>query len=72
MDDPWAFFINSVHLLPPPVSAGSRRSGEKREGGNPSEAVKKLGESVEQRYLQSFRIAAFDRHRSQGSASERE
>ena len=39
---------------------------------NPSEAVKKLGESVEQRYLQSFRIAGFDRHRSQGSASERE
>ena len=37
---------------------------------NPSEAVKKLGESVEQRYLQSFRIAPFDRHRSQGSASE--
>ena len=39
---------------------------------NPSEGVKKLGESVERRYLQSFRIAAFDRHRSQGSASERE
>ena len=39
---------------------------------NPSEAVKKLGESVERRYLQSFRIAAFDRYRSQGSASERE
>jgi hypothetical protein len=41
-------------------------------GSNPSEGVKKLGESVERRYLQSFRIAAFDRHRSQGSASERE
>ena len=40
--------------------------------GNPSEAVKKLGESVERRYLQSFRIAAFDMHKSQGSASERE
>ena len=39
---------------------------------NPSEAVKKLRESVERRYLQSFRIAAFDRHRSQGSVSERE
>ena len=39
---------------------------------NPSEAVKKLRESVERRYLQSFRIAVFDRHRSQGSASERE
>ena len=52
-----------------------RVHGFKREmiwKGNPSEGVKKLGESVEQRYLQSFRIAAFDRHRSQGSASERE
>ena len=39
---------------------------------NPLEGVKKLEESVERRYLQSFRIAAFDRHRSQGSASERE
>jgi hypothetical protein len=49
---------------------GSQRKNESF--SNPSEPVKKLGESVEQRYLQSFRIAAFDRHRLQGSASERE
>jgi hypothetical protein len=33
------------------------------------EGVKKLGESVKRRYLQSFRIAAFDGHRSQDSVS---
>ena len=49
---------------------GSQRKNESM--SNPSEAVKKFGESVERRYLQSFRIAAFDRYRSQGSASERE
>jgi hypothetical protein len=49
---------------------GSQR--KKESISHPSEGVKKLGESVERRYLQGFRIAAFDRHRSQGSASERE
>ena len=38
---------------------GSQRKNESM--SNPSEAVKKFGESVERRYLQSFRIAAFDR-----------
>jgi hypothetical protein len=31
--------------------------------------LKKLKESVKRRYLQSFRIAVFDGHPSQGSAS---
>jgi hypothetical protein len=38
---------------------------------NLSEDVKKLGVSVKRRYLQSFRIAAFDRRGSQRSAIER-
>jgi hypothetical protein len=37
---------------------------------NPTEGVKELGRPVKRRYLQSFRIAVFDRHRSQGSAIE--
>ena len=38
----------------------------------PPEDVKKLEASAKRRYLPSFKIAAFDSHRSQGPVTERE